>query len=443
MAAILADLDSLVLRCRDAKSRSYMQEAVAAYNAGAIRSAIVSCWIAVVFDFLHKLRDLDAAGEKRAAPILKEFTDCQEKGDWPGSLAFERKVLDRARDDFALLSVQEHKDLERLFEDRNRCAHPSMNADEDAYDPPPELARLHMRNAVLHFLQHPPVQGQAALARLQADVQLPNFPTTLDEAEKYFAHGPLAKPRDVLVRNFTIANLKHMLSANMHPLDAPKFAAAIGATRKMHRAITEKALDDKLSSAIITAFHEGRGEAAATFVRLVGDLWEWLREDARKLLTSHVESDVEADSIPGFLDMACLRDAAMKRLAKLDADTLARLLRQQPRVEYTDAAMKHYFAVTSFQSANDRGKALMVPLAPLFTEQQVEKIIEKAQYDSDIRGSWALQNVLAALAKPSTDRRTLVVKLLQDSTIADDLATVFPELAKKQSGTGSAQSSTS
>lgn len=52
------DLDELIVRCKDKQAKKFIQEAVACYRVGAYRSCIVSIWNAVVFDFLHKLREL-------------------------------------------------------------------------------------------------------------------------------------------------------------------------------------------------------------------------------------------------------------------------------------------------------------------------------------------------------------------------------------------------
>ena len=74
------DLDELILRCRDKLSRKFIQEAVSCYRAGAFRSCIVATWNAVVFDFLHKLRELELFGDPEAAKLLKEFDNLRSSG---------------------------------------------------------------------------------------------------------------------------------------------------------------------------------------------------------------------------------------------------------------------------------------------------------------------------------------------------------------------------
>jgi len=61
-----SDIDSLVLAVRDRESRRLIGEAITAYRGGALRSAIISTWIAVAYDIIAKAREL--AGQGEAAP---------------------------------------------------------------------------------------------------------------------------------------------------------------------------------------------------------------------------------------------------------------------------------------------------------------------------------------------------------------------------------------
>jgi hypothetical protein len=178
------DLDELVLLCRNEKARSFIQEAVQCYKAGAFRQAIVATWIAVVYDIIHKFQELELAGDANASKHLGQFEKIRQAGDLKGSLEFERNILTVAQKEFELISDIEHIDLARLQEDRNRCAHPAMNTNDEIYQPSPELARSHLRNAIEHLLQRPPVQGKAALNRLISDIESDYFPANNEDAVK-------------------------------------------------------------------------------------------------------------------------------------------------------------------------------------------------------------------------------------------------------------------
>ena len=67
------DLDELIILCRDKSAKKFIQEAVACYRVGAYRSCIVSTWNAVVFDFVHKLRQLEQVGNGDASQLLQNF----------------------------------------------------------------------------------------------------------------------------------------------------------------------------------------------------------------------------------------------------------------------------------------------------------------------------------------------------------------------------------
>ena len=74
------ELDELIVRCRDKLAKKFIQEAVACYRVGAYRSSIVSVWNAVVFDFLHKLRELELLGNGEATSLLQKFEKLSFKG---------------------------------------------------------------------------------------------------------------------------------------------------------------------------------------------------------------------------------------------------------------------------------------------------------------------------------------------------------------------------
>ena len=202
MASPLEDLDELILRCRDLRAREFIKEAVASYRAGAFRAAIVGAWIAVCFDLMEKFRELALTGDKEAEMQVQEVDSLRRAGDVARALKFERGLLDVAKDKFELISPLEFIDLERLQADRNRCAHPSLTADETAYTPSAELARLHIHSAVTHLLQHPPAQGKIALNLLMNAVSSEYFPSGRNEAKVAFMSGPLRRPRESLIRNF-------------------------------------------------------------------------------------------------------------------------------------------------------------------------------------------------------------------------------------------------
>jgi hypothetical protein len=89
----LSDLDELILFCRGNSAKTYIGEAVGCYKSGAYRSAIVSTWIAVVYDFLDKFRELEMTGDANARARIADFEKWRQSNNWKAALEFERDVI--------------------------------------------------------------------------------------------------------------------------------------------------------------------------------------------------------------------------------------------------------------------------------------------------------------------------------------------------------------
>ena len=73
MTESLADIEALILRCKSEQSKEYIAEAVLCYRSGAYRAAIVSIWIAVVFDLVDKIRELALSGDGNAQTLKEQY----------------------------------------------------------------------------------------------------------------------------------------------------------------------------------------------------------------------------------------------------------------------------------------------------------------------------------------------------------------------------------
>jgi hypothetical protein len=162
---IIADLDELLLRCRPGPSKAYAEEAVATYRAGAYRSCIVTTWIATVFDIIDKMREAALFGNSEIKAKLADFDRWQleiangNKAVLSQALAFEREILSYAHKKLEFIDGQQLVDLERLQDDRNRCAHPTFQRDAIPYQPSGEIARAHLCHASSTCFSSRPYKG--------------------------------------------------------------------------------------------------------------------------------------------------------------------------------------------------------------------------------------------------------------------------------------------
>lgn len=402
MSSPLADLDELILKCRNERAKSIIHEAVASYRAGAFRASIVATWIAVCFDFIDKLHELSLAGDNEAETHTKTLERIRANEDLGEALKFEKELLQLAKDKFEWVSPLEYMDLERLREDRNRCAHPSLIAEGQTYNPPAELARLHIHSAVTSVLEHPPAQGKYALERLTKEVASEYFPIKPDEAKAYLLAGPLKRARESLVRNFVIILLKEYLLESKNAKDhryRTRIISALKATFAMHPRHFDGALREKLSD-IARRIEEKKLMSLANLLRSHPDTWNYLENDVTQKLINYVKdlpSD-KLDDLDVLLLIKPLKESAEIRIKKTTINEVSETTFFILPEELGDHLISMYLRSHSFDSANRVAKEI-IKYADDFSGDQVRRVITKAKENSQVTGSFELSALLNAFRK--------------------------------------------
>lgn len=397
MASPLEDLDELTLRCRDEKTRRYITEAVASYRAGAFRSAIVATWIAVCFDVIEKIRELAIAGDKEAEVQLRDIDDTRRDADLKRALAFEREVLNLAKDKFELISPLEYIDLERLQADRNRCAHPSLTSDDQAYVPSAELARLHIHSAVTHLLQHPPLQGKYALDRLVLEIESEYFPSTSKEARVAFGSGPLRRPRESLVRNLVLVLCKILLKESPDLKRRLRVAAAIQAILELHPTHYSKTMAERLPL-LFRAVPDAELRATTKFFESVPDSWQYLDADVKLRLQNYVASlpTVVIGDVDFLLRYVPLQQQARSRVLVATREELRESSFFFPPTEVIDRYISIYLESSTFEKANEWAKHVVI-YTDDFTAEQVRKLLSNVAKNDQVLGSFQLSHLISSL----------------------------------------------
>lgn len=375
----LADLDELVLLCKDVDAKKYILEAVNCYKSGAFRAAIVLTWIATLYDVVGKLRQLTLLGDNKAKQYFEEFEKYRENSDFNNSMKFEKRVLSIAKE-FEFITELEHAELERLSDDRNRCAHPSMNSSEQVYSPTAELARYHLRNAVLYLIQYLPVQGKAALSRLELDVKSPLFPTDKQRALDWFQGTALISARDALVRNFGLVLLKYLvINASGHH-EAMQYAAALNAVREMYISEIESLFKQKLGH-MVDSVEETDLKRVIRFISLVPNTWHFLSNRAHILLKNYIvdlgalTASEEIVEIFAFaLDAPELKNEVVSVTSNLYQVWQMQLIQAKPIREFVHLVVKAYENAGSYASAREVGKSIL-SLLQFFSEEEIHRIV--------------------------------------------------------------------
>ena len=409
---------------------------MSSFKAGAFRASIVVTWVAVVFDFVAKLQELALAGDKNALGKIEDFSNIVKTGDVGKALEFERGILVTARDEFEFIGPLAYSDLVRLHEDRNKCAHPSMLDPDTDFQPSPEAARYHIVNAVLHVLEHGPAQGKAALDRLLGELEMTYFPASVEELVVHLEHGPLGRPRASLIRNYLTVLLKSLFE----PLPPPptgiieslgaqldrdekrrRVLTTLQAVARMYRQKSFELFEDKLD-ALVTKVDDDRLSAVALLCEALPELWTTISDAQQGRLVRFVRGMPPQD-MPASMHSAWtvpeLREAAIARLNCMTASTWAALGKSaKVPTEWIDVAVEQLTRAADWDAANPI-KAFLVPRAQQLQDIHVRRILESAAENADLQSSWAVKDILGALAASPDFGPARVVSLVKEVALAE------------------------
>src|SRR5665647_910490 len=113
-SSVLTDLDELMLTIRAPESRRYMEEALICFRARAYRAAIVSVYVAVVYDIFSKIRILGSEGEPEAVKHVSKLDGAIAAGNKAELTAIEKRILEDAIDTYQFINRLEFEDLGKL-----------------------------------------------------------------------------------------------------------------------------------------------------------------------------------------------------------------------------------------------------------------------------------------------------------------------------------------
>lgn len=396
MADSLADLDTLVLRCRAERSRDYVSESIQRYKAGAYRSAIVNVWIAVVFELVDKIRDLALAGDAKAQRINSRYETYIEQINADNdqgvknALEFERTIIGTCGTDLGFFDHQQMRDLQRLREDRHQCAHPSFQSAGIPHRPNAELARLHLRNAVEHVLSQPPIQGRAAIAELLTTVASDYFPRDHHQASIALRQTPLANPSEALIRGLVDSLIFGFAQLGSPVAGKIQVGAVLSVMLDSHRAIAEPRISQQLSTLIRQVGDPGL-PAVARLVAAIPEMAGLIDEAARVRMGEFLRTGPEAEVMPALTvgRHPALAAAVNQRIQTLETDRLSVAIQEHNLGSLAkERSLQLLSESRSWSASNDVIEKLINPLFDTLTREDLERIIRMPKETSaDLPGS--------------------------------------------------------
>jgi hypothetical protein len=243
------------------------------------------------------------------------------------------------------------------------------------------------------------VQGKAALKRLGDEVSSPYFPEMVDAAVQHFRQGALLRPRESLVRNFSVVLIKTILKNELDGAQERRNLAAIAAVRKMHPSMAHDVWTGKLSE-ICRHLEHAHLDRVVRLLKAFPEVWEDLGEDVQGVLNRYVEAmpdDHLTKALVPALDIAPLRASTSLRLTGLTDTQVSELLTLPPHPEVVEYAVALYISSSNFALANQRARNMLPALCAYLKPEQVERIIKAGRENEQLLGSTSLHGLFHAL----------------------------------------------
>jgi hypothetical protein len=382
---------------------------VTASKARALRAALSSAWVAVVYDLIAKYRELDAQGDGAAAAFIQEWDSATTAGDVRKLLQLEATIIADATTNTQLLNRIAGAQLERLREDRHLCAHPAFSAEAELFEPSPELVRLHLVNAIDLVLAQEPLQGKAIFEQFDADVQSGGFPNVHARILDYVEQRYLARVRPKNVKNFGVVLAKSLLKG-VPPQWEPHSKKMVSSLV----AVRDRAPGSwpDISATIVRLIDnlepENRSRAIA-FIAAFPDFWEPLEAPTKTALEETVDN-VPAVELMDYrvlagVNLPQFRDSLLDLISHLSAEQLREAIAMEPLSDLWPEAIDKYEDSGGYRHSESNFRDLIAPFSGRLTSQQhnqlLDAVIENGQ-------NW-----------DAADTPVLLFGLLRNSNVAD------------------------
>ncbi|EIX9221969.1 TPA: hypothetical protein MM152_003764 [Klebsiella pneumoniae] len=373
------DLDILLTRIRHPQSKAYFLDAVKAYKAGALRGALTSAWVALVYDLIAKYRELSAMGDAAAAAFLQSWDNATKSGDIPKLLQLEGSIIENATTDTQAVNRIARTHLDRLREDRHLCAHPAFSAEANLFEPSHELVRLHLVNAVEFVLSQDPLQGKAIFDLYDVDVQSPGFPTAYERILDYVEQRYLVRVRAQNIGNFGTVLAKSLLKgvpAQWEELHHKIIISLVAVRERAGNAWPDVSLT---IVRLIDSLEPHNRLRVISFIAVFPEFWQRLQEPTRIALQETIENAVPEK----FTDYRVLtgvtfpqfRTALLAIIAGLTQQQLADAITFQPLTELLDKAIGYYKDSGSWRGSEENFASLITPFAGRLSQQQFDQLL--------------------------------------------------------------------
>jgi hypothetical protein len=329
-------------------------------------------WVAIVFDLIHKIKEMDLHGDTQANEELKKIEKFTKEHLVKESQLFENSLIDLLQKKFELISAQEAIDIQRLYDDRNRCAHPSMTDGTEVFKPSKETARYHLTRASEIVLSQPPRQGKKAIEIAENDINSTMTTDELNVIKNYLRGNLLHRSKESLERNWLRVCIKNIVKHNKRH----KWPNTLEANIQLVN-IPPSDVVETLNT-LLYGIDEERIPYVFIVLSIIEDLWEKLNITDKTKLSAFIDQVADKELVWGLQyaeKVPQLSERVFNKLAVIKHDLLIHCFPQKPTNKILDLIADRYEKSSNYAEACDIAKGLFFDRMHAYSKEQQERIL--------------------------------------------------------------------
>ena len=371
----VTEIESLPHLVRDFESRLLIDDAIAAYYSGALRSSIVSTWTAVVTDIISKIREIELLPDAEAKKFLDGLKVAISSKDKKKGLelmtGIEKNILETAKNKFHFIDSHEHDILERIRADRHKCAHPAFTAENQLFHPSPDLVRSHIVHALQILLTQPPVQGSSNISRFIEDVFGYAFPSDEESVKEYIFSKYINNRKEKFVESLIETILEVPFSTDENELSNKTrvLAWALGVIFEKKEELFAK----KAQSFLNQQEHTPPGKILIRICPYLGVsryIWSFMKTQIQNSLIEIIKKctidDIKEHHVLDALNVKEIEACLTKKMNSMDAEDKENLISKFKHKFFVPFAIDMFKDSTSEESIFRIGMEVVVPLYEYF-----------------------------------------------------------------------------
>ena len=399
----VTEIESLPHAVRDLDSRRLIDDAIAAYYSGALRSSIVSTWTAVVTDIISKIREIEPSSDAETTEFLSELKcaiNLNHKEDKAAPMmAIEKDILVTARDRFQFIDYHEHDILDRIRKDRHKCAHPAFTTENQLFYPSPDLVRSHIVHALEILLTRPPVQGISDIGRFSEDIFSISFPSNEHDVKKYISSKYIDRRKDPFIEKLMDIILEVPFSEDEDELSR-KLKILAWTLRAIHES-REDLFTRKVQSFISQKEHTPPGTSLLKICPFLGvdhNIWSWMKIQIQLSLIEIIEKctidDVEEHRVLDALNIRDIEACLTKKMNEMDVDSKEKLISRYKHTFFVPFAIDMFKNSESEDSRYNIGMKVLFPLSKHFDTDGVILMHKVIKENLELSESYSMALIL-------------------------------------------------